>query len=107
MSGLGKRLGVDRGWSPCTLHRDCQVHHSKVSEASPQQDHGQPPAWSRNWALARSAGSLKMSWLPLFGRAPLLLAIAVIFIKKVTQCCPALCSGKRAFVFALENEIQS
>lgn len=48
-----------------------------------------------------------MSCLCLHGRAALFLAVAVIFIKKVTRHFLALCSGKQAFIFPWENEIQS
>lgn len=63
-----------------------------------------PLAWRRRWASARSPGSSEMRHLPLLGRAPLLLAVVVIFIKKVTQCLPAfmhLVEKKMSFYFSL------
>lgn len=69
-----------------------------------------PLAWRRRWASAHSPGSSETRHLPLFGRAPLLLAVVVIFIKKVTQSLPAfmhLAEKKWAFIFSWESETQN
>lgn len=90
--GRGWRLTEAGALAPCIQIPKCIPARSVRPHLG--RTGASPLAWSRSWASARSTGSLKMSCPPLFGGAPLLLAIAVIFIKKVTQHFPVLCSGK-------------